>query len=78
MLCGQLNAIADDEIDESRYFPTNNLPARTLPKHRERIAHARQHHSGAGLQQRAKIMGLRAIDHAQLIPAVAASRIDVE
>ena len=40
VLGGELNAIADDEIDESRYFAVNNLPTRTLPKHRERIAHA--------------------------------------
>lgn len=34
---GELGIIADDDIDESRYFALDALPARTLPKHRERI-----------------------------------------
>lgn len=29
--------IVDDDIDESRYFALDALPARILPKHRERI-----------------------------------------
>jgi len=37
---GTTDAIDDDDIDESRYFPVRELPARTLPKHRERIADA--------------------------------------
>ena len=32
--------ILDDDIDESRYFPLDALPVRTLPKHRERIQDA--------------------------------------
>jgi 8-oxo-dGTP diphosphatase len=40
VLGGQLNVIADEDIDENQYFPANNLPTRTLPKHRERIADA--------------------------------------
>lgn len=31
---------SDDDIDESRYFALTNLPARTLPKHRQRIMDA--------------------------------------
>jgi 8-oxo-dGTP diphosphatase len=34
---GEFGSISDDDIDESRYFAFNALPARTLPKHRERI-----------------------------------------
>jgi len=34
---GQFGAIRDDDIDESRYFTLDALPARTLPKHLERI-----------------------------------------
>lgn len=34
---GTLGTISDDDIDESRYFAVDALPARTLPKHRERI-----------------------------------------
>ncbi len=37
---GTLNACADDEIDESRYFASNNLPSNTLPKHRQRVLDA--------------------------------------
>ena len=37
---GTLGAINDDDIDESRYFPINKLPANLLPKHRERITDA--------------------------------------
>jgi ADP-ribose pyrophosphatase YjhB (NUDIX family) len=37
---GQLGAIDDDDIDESRYFPLHDLPANTLPKHRQRITDA--------------------------------------
>jgi ADP-ribose pyrophosphatase YjhB (NUDIX family) len=37
---GQLNACEDEDIDESRYFPADHLPARTLPKHRERVQDA--------------------------------------
>lgn len=32
--------IRDDDIDESRYFALQALPARILPKHRERITDA--------------------------------------
>ena len=34
---GTPGMISDDDIDESRYFALDVLPARTLPKHRERI-----------------------------------------
>lgn len=34
---GAPGTIRDDDIDESRYFALDALPARTLPKHRERI-----------------------------------------
>lgn len=34
---GTPGPILDDDIDESRYFALDELPARTLPKHRERI-----------------------------------------
>lgn len=34
---GAPGAIRDYDIDESRYFALDGLPARTLPKHRERI-----------------------------------------
>lgn len=37
---GTPDNILDDDIDESRYFALNDLPARTLPKHRERISDA--------------------------------------
>ncbi len=37
---GTLGATEDDEIDENRYFAVNNLPDRTLPKHRERVMDA--------------------------------------
>lgn len=37
---GTLGATDDDDIDESRYFPVDDLPARTLPKHRERVTDA--------------------------------------
>lgn len=37
VLGGTLNAITDDDIDESRYFATDQLPVRTLPKHRQRV-----------------------------------------
>lgn len=37
---GTLGALADDDIDESRYFAVNNLPTRTLPKHRQRVMDA--------------------------------------
>ena len=37
---GTLGALADDDIDESRYFACNNLPPRTLPKHRQRVMDA--------------------------------------
>lgn len=37
---GTLNACADDEIDESRYFLPDRLPANTLPKHRQRVLDA--------------------------------------
>ena len=37
---GALNASTDDEIDESRYFAADKLPARTLPKHRQRVEDA--------------------------------------
>jgi 8-oxo-dGTP diphosphatase len=37
---GTLGATEDDDIDESRYFPVQHLPARLLPKHRQRIADA--------------------------------------
>src|SRR5713226_7811504 len=37
---GTLGATNDDDIDESRYFPLDNLPARTLPKHHQRITDA--------------------------------------
>lgn len=37
---GLLNACADDEIDESRYFAPDNLPSHTLPKHRQRVQDA--------------------------------------
>lgn len=37
---GELNAIGDDDIDESRYFATDDLPTNTLPKHRERVMDA--------------------------------------
>jgi len=40
VLGGELNAINDDDIDESRYFTVSELPERTLPKHRERILDA--------------------------------------
>jgi 8-oxo-dGTP diphosphatase len=40
VLGGELNAMNDDDIDESRYFPVSALPERTLPKHRERILDA--------------------------------------
>lgn len=40
VLGGRLNDCADDDIDECRYFTITNLPARTLPKHRERIEDA--------------------------------------
>jgi ADP-ribose pyrophosphatase YjhB (NUDIX family) len=40
VLRGQLNACEDEDIDENRYFPVENLPARTLPKHRERVMDA--------------------------------------
>jgi 8-oxo-dGTP diphosphatase len=39
-LGGHLNAIEDEDIDENRYFPANELPVRTLPKHRERVMDA--------------------------------------
>lgn len=34
---GPPGRVLDDDIDESRYFALDALPARTLPKHRERI-----------------------------------------
>lgn len=37
---GALDGTADDDIDESRYFAVNNLPARTLPKHHQRVMDA--------------------------------------
>lgn len=37
---GSLGICADDDIDESRYFPCTTLPARTLPKHRQRVLDA--------------------------------------
>lgn len=37
---GILGVTNDDDIDESRYFPLNNLPARILPKHHQRITDA--------------------------------------
>lgn len=37
---GTLGATEDDDIDENSYFPVNDLPARTLPKHRERVMDA--------------------------------------
>lgn len=37
---GTLGAIDDDDIDESRYFSLHELPANTLPKHRQRISDA--------------------------------------
>lgn len=37
---GTPGTILDDDIDESRYFALDELPARTLPKHRERISDA--------------------------------------
>lgn len=37
---GALGATDDDDIDESRYFPLDNLPPRTLPKHQQRITDA--------------------------------------
>lgn len=40
LIGGTLGAINDDDIDESRYFPLNDLPDNTLPKHRQRIADA--------------------------------------
>jgi ADP-ribose pyrophosphatase YjhB (NUDIX family) len=40
LIGGTLGAINDDDIDESRYFPLNDLPNNILPKHRQRIADA--------------------------------------
>lgn len=40
----------DDDIDESCYFALDALPARTLPKHRERIADALLHQERAILR----------------------------
>jgi 8-oxo-dGTP diphosphatase len=40
VLGGQLNVFQDEDIDENRYFATSDLPARTLPKHRERVMDA--------------------------------------
>lgn len=37
---GTLNASADDEIDENRYFPVSSLPSNTLPKHHQRVMDA--------------------------------------
>ncbi len=37
---GVPGTIADDDIDESRYFSVHNLPANTLPKHRQRVMDA--------------------------------------
>lgn len=37
---GTPGALADDDIDESRYFACNDLPLRTLPKHRQRVMDA--------------------------------------
>ncbi|MEO9031547.1 MAG: NUDIX hydrolase [Ktedonobacteraceae bacterium] len=37
---GTLNASEDDEIDESRYFASDDLPTNTLPKHRQRVMDA--------------------------------------
>ena len=37
---GTLGTLDDDDIDESHYFPLYDLPANTLPKHRQRIADA--------------------------------------
>ncbi len=40
ILGGTLNAIHDDDIDESQYFATDALPPRLLPKHRQRVLDA--------------------------------------
>jgi 8-oxo-dGTP diphosphatase len=40
VISGTPGASDDDDIDESRYFPVHNLPARTLPKHIQRITDA--------------------------------------
>lgn len=37
---GTLNDCTDDEIDENRYFATDDLPPNTLPKHRQRVMDA--------------------------------------
>ena len=37
---GTLGTTSDDDIDKSCYFPVSNLPARTLPKHLQRITDA--------------------------------------
>lgn len=37
---GTLGVTTDSDIDESRYFLVHALPARTLPKHRQRITDA--------------------------------------
>lgn len=37
---GTLGATEDDDIDENSYFLVDNLPVKTLPKHRERVMDA--------------------------------------
>lgn len=37
---GTLGVTDDDDIDENRYFAVNDLPIRTLPKHRQRVMDA--------------------------------------
>ncbi len=50
VISGVPGEMEDDDIDESRYFSVHDLPANTLPKHRQRVKDALLNQSQAVLR----------------------------